>query len=193
FKMFRVWGDGGWAISLYFSADGIHWGDAVTRSGLCGDRTTVFYNPFRKVWVYGVRTDTAGLGRTRAYVENTDVLAGAKWKAGEPPHWCGADKLDPQRDDLKTPPQLYNLDAVGYESVLLGLFSIWRGQPRDRAKPNEVCVGFSRDGFHWDRPDHRAFIPVSETHGDWNWGNVQSAGGGCLVAGDKLYFYVSGR
>src|SRR5207244_1188149 len=27
----------------------------------------------------------------------------------------------------------------------------------------------------------------------WNWGNVQSAGGGCLVVGDKLYFYVSGR
>src|SRR5262249_35461557 len=37
------------------------------------------------------------------------------------------------------------------------------------------------------------FIPVSEKHGDWNWGNVQSAGGGCLVVGDKLHFYVSGR
>src|SRR5262249_13424204 len=29
--------------------------------------------------------------------------------------------------------------------------------------------------------------------GDWNWGNVQSAGGCCLVVGDKLYFYHSGR
>jgi len=48
----------------------------------------------------------------------------------------------------------------------------------DRAKPNEVCVGFSRDGFHWHRPDREAFIPVSENYGDWNWGNVQSAGGG---------------
>jgi len=76
---------------------------------------------------------------------------------------------------------------------MLGLFTIWRGQPRDRAKPNEVCLGFSRDGFRWDRPDRRAFIPVSEKQGDWNWGNVQSAGGGCLVVGDKLYFYVSGR
>ena len=34
---------------------------------------------------------------------------------------------------------------------------------------------------------------MSETQGDWNWGNVQSAGGGCLVVGEKLYFYVSGR
>src|SRR5262249_59205795 len=77
--------------------------------------------------------------------------------------------------------------------VLLGLFSVWRGQPRDRAKPNEVCAGFSRDGFHWHRPDRRPFIPVSEKEGDWNWGNVQSAGGCCLVVGDRLYFYVSGR
>jgi hypothetical protein len=90
-------------------------------------------------------------------------------------------------------PQLYNLDAVAYESLLLGLFTIWPGQPKDRAKPNYVCLGFSRDGFHWHRPDHRPFIDVSENYGDWNWGNVQSAGGGCLVVGDRLYFYVSGR
>jgi hypothetical protein len=56
-----------------------------------------------------------------------------------------------------------------------------------------VCAGFSRDGFHWHRPDHRPLVPVSETYGDWNWGNVQSAGGCCLVVGDRLYFYVSGR
>src|SRR5207244_1413533 len=57
----------------------------------------------------------------------------------------------------------------------------------------ELWFGFSRDGFHWDLPERQAFIPVSERHGDWNWGNVQSAGGCCLVVGDKLYFYVSGR
>src|SRR5947208_10581554 len=37
------------------------------------------------------------------------------------------------------------------ESLIVGLFTIWRGQPQDRPKPNEVCVGFSRDGFHWFR------------------------------------------
>jgi hypothetical protein len=41
----------------------------------------------------------------------------------------------------------------------------------------------------WGRP----FIPVSERKGDWDWGNVQSAGGCCLVVGDQLYFYFSGR
>src|SRR5262249_35803187 len=127
------------------------------------------------------------------YWENSDMLAGARWKAREPLPWIGADKLDPPRDDLKTQCQLYNLDCVAYESLMIGLFAIWRGQPSDRAKPNELCVAFSRDGFHWYRPDHLPFIPVSEKYGDWNWGNVQSAGGCCLVVGDRLYFYVSGR
>ena len=90
-------------------------------------------------------------------------------------------------------PIFYNLDCVAYESVLLGLFTIWRGEDSHREKPNDVCVGFSRDGFHWDRGSRGVFIPVSDRVGDWNWANVQSAGGCCLVVGDRLHFYVSGR
>ena len=180
-----------WKLSVHFSPDGIHWGERVAWSTPVGDRTTVFYNPFRKVWVYGIRSGV--LGRSRLYREHPDALAGATWKPDEAVPWVGADTNDPPRDDLKIPPQLYNLDAVAYESLMLGLFTIWPGQPKDRAKPNYVCLGFSRDGFHWSRPDHRPFIGVSEKYGDWNWGNVQSAGGGCLVVGDKLYFYFSAR
>jgi hypothetical protein len=198
YKLVRSWRSKasatGWDQTVYFSADGIYWGEPVARSGPSGDRNTVFYNPFRKVWVWSVRTNDARMGRTRGYVENASLLAGARWKAaGDPVPWVGADREDPRRDDLRVQPQLYNLDCVAYESLLLGLFSIWRGQPKDRPKPNEVCAGFSRDGFHWHRPDHRALIPVSETVGAWNWGNVQSAGGCCLLVGDRLYFYVSGR
>lgn len=182
------------ALSIFFSKDGVHWGDCVATSGPLGDRSTIFFNPFRNVWVYGIRDyDPKTIGRFRRYWENPDVLAGAKWNAGEPPFWVGADTLDAPRADLNTPCELYNLDAVAYESILIGLFSIWRGQPKDRAKPNELCVAFSRDGFHWQRPVHEAFIPVSEHYGDWNWANIQSAGGCCLVVGDKLCFYVSGR
>ena len=193
YKLFRsVRAGRGWALALHFSPDGIHWSDAG-QSGPCGDRTTVFYNPFRRVWVYSVRTNDRALGRTRGYREGADVVRAANWREADVAPWVGADRLDPPRADLRTPCQLYNLDAVAYESLLLGLFSIWRGQPRDRAKPNEVLAGFSRDGFHWDRPRRRALLPVSERHGDWNWGNVQSAGGCCLVVGDRLYFYCSGR
>jgi len=178
---------------LHFSADGIHWGAPVTQSIPVGDRTTLFWNPFRKVWVFSIRNSTPEHNRYRSYWEHPDIMAGIHWKPEDPAPWVGADRLDARRLDLNVKPELYNLDAVAYESVLLGLFSIWRGQPPDRPKPNEIVLGYSRDGFHWARPSRRPFIPVSERHGDWNWGNVQSAGGGCLVVGDRLFFYVSGR
>ncbi len=194
-RRYKLWRsirhENSWALALHFSPDGIHWSEPGRMSGSSGDRTTTFYNPFRRVWVYSLRS--APLTRSRQYREHADVVAANSWKPNEPTMWVGADRLDPARADLKTQPQLYNLDCVAYESILLGLFSIWRGQPNDRAKPNEIVAGYSRDGFHWHRPDRRALIPVSERHGDWNWGNVQSAGGCCLIVGDQLWFYVSGR
>jgi hypothetical protein len=194
-------------IKIHFSPDGIHWKLAGTTDD-CGDRTTVFYNPFRKVWVFGLRSGGKAVSRCRAYVENAKALYTASWDKLPScrKEWIGADKLDPDRSDLElrripsrpwdlVPSQLYNLDCVAYESVMLGCFSIWRGHPADkvkRPKINEVCIGFSRDGFHWSRPDRRAFCGVSEDRNAWNFGNVQSAGGCCLVVGDKLYFYVGG-
>jgi hypothetical protein len=210
FKMFRVIGAGedpvtkwnNWQMAIHFSADGIHWGEPVAKSGRVVDRSTVFWNPFRKVWVYSIRhvyrvgdqvDKQYGFARRRSYVEGPDVLAASRWNVNEPLRWTDVDRLDPQRDDLKIKPQLYNLDAVAYESLLVGFFTIWRGQPADRHKPNNVVLGYSRDGWHWLRPDRRAFCAVSDKQGDWNANNVQSAGGGFLVVGDELYFYVSGR
>lgn len=190
YKMFCVGGD--WKINVYFSPDGIHWGAPVARTAAEGDRSTVFFNPFRSVWVFSLRCGWK-YGRARKYWEGADLLEAARYGRNDPPFWVGADRLDMPRNDLKTTPQLYNLDAAAYENVMLGLFTIWRGQPTDRPKPNEVLIGFGRDGYHWDRANREPFIPVSEHKGDWNWGNVQSAGGGCLVVGDNLYFYVSGR
>lgn len=197
FKMWRAHSeDKRFGLSLHFSEDGVHWGPRALRTGSTGDRTTVFWNPFRKVWVYSTRHGW-GVPRARRYWEVKDLLDGPQWTAiTEPVMWLISDKLDPIRDDLKVDPQLYNFDAVAYESLMLGLFTIWRGDmniPPGRPKPNSVFLGFSRDGFHFDRPDRRPFIPVSETKGDWNWGNVQSAGGGCVIVGDQLWFYFSGR
>jgi hypothetical protein len=196
YKMFRSYSRPelkSWCLWVHFSADGIHWSEPEP-TGACGDRTTVFYNPFRKVWVYSLRHGW-GRPRSRRYWETRDdVVKGAQWGANDvPPLWCGSDKLDPPRPDYKVTPELYNLDGAAYESILVGLFTIWRGQFPEREKPNEVCVGYSRDGWSWTRPDRHGFLPISETKGDWNYANVQSAGGGCLVVGDQLYFYCSGR
>ena len=194
---------------VWFSKDGIHWGDAVKAAGPMSDRTTLFWNPFRKVWVYSIKTSYNGR-RARRYWE-TPQLAGhpkSTWSSVEEPTlWTGADSADPPRDDLRVPCQLYNLDCVAYESLLLGTFIVWRGDYRfnakteearrqkelGRPKQNSACIGFSRDGFHWHRPDRRVFLPKSDTPGDWNWGNSQTASKSPLIVGDKLLFYVAGR
>jgi hypothetical protein len=179
-------------MELFASPDGIHW-QTMGRTGTTGDRSTFFYNPFRGVWVYSLRGEIPGtLMRCRRYWETPDLFANVSWGNG-PVFWASADNADPRRPEYDVPAELYNLDCVAYESVLLGLFTIFRGERVDREKPNDVCVGFSRDGFHWDRPDRRAFLTISERVGSWNWANVQSAGGCCLVVGDRLHFYVSGR
>jgi hypothetical protein len=148
------------------------------------------------VWVFSIRADqyvSSISGRYRRYWESPNFLDVDKWNGVDPVAWVKADTMDFARPDAQSPAELYNLDCAAYESVMIGLFSVWRGESNYREKINEVTLGFSRDGFHWHRPDRQAFLPVSETEGAWNWANVQSAGGGCVVVGDRLHFYCSGR
>lgn len=183
-------------VLVFYSADGIHWGNPVAaREKTVGDRTTCFYNPFRKVWVLSERDVKSypKLGRVRRYAEGT-TLAAAAQAASVP--WVCADDLDPPRPDIRQATQLYNLDAVAYESVIVGLFSVLRGYPTNypaRDKINNIVAGFSRDGFHWDRSNRSPIVDVSEDPHAWNYSNVQSVGGCFLVEGDRLFFYVSGR
>ena len=182
-------------LTLFTSPDGIHW-TPIGTTGLTGDRSTFFYNAFRNVWVFSLRDNQypgSISGRYRRYWESPSFSASPTWGAADPVAWVKADTRDFARPEMTTKPELYNLDCIAYESVLLGLFSIWRGETSVREKSNEITVGFSRDGFHWDRLDRQTFLGVSEESGSWNWGNVQSAGGCCLIVGDRLHFYVSGR
>jgi len=115
-------------------------------------------------------------------------------------YWFGADDKEPRHPKYPNLlPQIYNHDAIAYESLMLGYFTVWEGPENDVCakegiqKRNEVLIGFSRDGFHWSRPSHKPFMGVNETEGAWNWGNVQSIAGTPIIKGDSLYFYVSGR
>lgn len=184
-------------MNLRYSPDGVHWSEPVATQWCRGDRSTFFHNPFRAKWVHSVRMDDEKVGRARLYLECDDLAAGLANLESEGRIWTCADRLDPHNPNAALKdiePQLYNLDATAYESLMVGLFSVWQGDPgKPHDKRNEILLGFSRDGFHWHRPDRRPFVGVNETDGAWNWGNVQSAGGGCLVVGDQLYFYVSGR
>lgn len=176
------------------SPDGIQWSDPV-RSGLMNDRSTTFYNPFLKKWVFSIRS--LSYGRTRHYREHADFLAGSSWADDEPVFWASADDLDPVDPEIGYPAQLYNLDAVAYESIMVGLFEILLGPnnkdcaEQGRPKITDLTLAYSRDGFHWHRPDRRAFIASTRKRGDWDYGYIQSVGGVCAIVGDELWFYYS--
>jgi hypothetical protein len=210
FKYFTTEKGRGWELAYRTSADGIHWSEPVVSKRIWGDRTTVFYNPFRKVWCLSQRIHGGDVGRSRGYMEHPDPRKLVETMPHNPGlsaddesvFWTNADDLDPRNPDEKwkeIKPQLYNLDATPYESLMIGLYSVWTGPDNSTVarqglqKRCDVLLGFSRDGFHWHRPSRKRFIPASWKDGTWNFGNIQSAGGGCLVVGDKLHFYVSAR
>jgi hypothetical protein len=182
---------------IRFSPDGLNWSDAIETDSDCGDASKFFYNPFRGVWVFSARHGW-GKPRARRYWECRDLEKGPYKPAGGKgiciPIWVGADTLDPQREDMNIPCQIYNMDTVAYESLMVGGFSIWRGDPEGRSKFKDVCIGFSRDGWSWSRPDRRPHAPISEQVGEWNFINVDTVTGvAYAVMGDRLFFYVSGR
>jgi hypothetical protein len=207
-----------WPMILKYSSDGINWGKNVALSGGMYDRSTVFYNPFRSKWVLSMKVHSP-IGRAKAYLEHSDekavVSLAHKFQYDTDIHdfklegkindanikfWFGADKNDPRHPKFpKIEPQIYNHDAIAYESITLGFFTVWQGPENKVAdslgiqKRNEVLIGYSRDGFHWDRSSHDPFMGVNEAEGAWNWGNVQSVVGTPIIKGDSLYFYVSGR
>ncbi len=216
FKAFAFQGPANMAV--YFSGDGIHWTAQQTQYSInsLSDRTTLFWNPFRNVWIDSLLNQVLVPGtqnrapypadRVRYYAESPDLLS---WKPADfiDSFWTGADENDPAYVPGGALPQLYNLDAVAYESTLVGLFSWFHPGPADPANDPgnaagpalvELGVGFSRDGFNWVRPNRgggpsNALIPASNTPGSWNMGNTQSTGGGFMVVGNELWFYFSGR
>ncbi|MDF1815541.1 MAG: hypothetical protein P1V20_25310 [Verrucomicrobiales bacterium] len=202
FKML-VWGRPKGGL-LHTSADGIHWSSG-TFWGATGDRSTIFYNPFRKVWVYSIRSNWSR--RSREYAESPDFLKGAGLKNRV--RWLRADNLDipadrhfyafPDREGPIKKPALYNFDAVAYESLMLGAFTIMTGPENNFCaeeglpKMTELHLGFSRDGFHWSRPgDRTPFIPGAKKAGTWDRSYLHSNAAICLVMDDELWFYYTG-
>jgi len=198
-------------LDVYFSPDGIHWTKQPYTIPTLSDRTTVFYNPFRSVWVNSLRAvdsipavgaAKARRSRVRYYQESRDLL---NWTPSNASFWVGPDERDPPYQNVPDAalPELYNLDATPYESLLVGLFSWFEPGPQFNPSSGpgrnivELGVGFSRDGYQWVRPTRgsaaNAFIPASDVDSTWNAYNTQSAGGGFLVVGDELWFYFSGR
>lgn len=211
YKMFNVERrptDRRWQFILKYSSDGIHWTEGVAQSGDLYDRSSAFYNPFRDVWALSMRYGTKVSSRSRSYLENKDpetaVSFAHRIRKGVPDknmvYWFTPSDKEPRHPKFpEVNSGIYNFDAIAYESIMLGLYSVWQGPENGVCaklgiqKKNEIFLGYSRDGFHFYRPSFQPFMAVNETEGAWNWGNMQSINGVPLVVGDSLYFYSSGR
>lgn len=205
YKMLQVYGGAGnWKYHYCTSADGLAWREQ-NESNMVADRSTAYYNSFRGVWVWSmrhnVRVDASNLIRARDYMENADIVTGNRLvQADLQRFWFGPWPNEPKHPDFPSlQPAIYNHDAIAYESILLGTFSVWSGPENDVCaaqniiKRNQLLLGFSRDGWNWYREDFEPFCPVSDNKSSWNNGNVQSSVGSPIIVGDKLYFYMSGR
>ena len=92
--------------------------------------------------------------------------------------------------------QLYNLDAVGYESVMLGMYSVFMGPPNFVAEktglPKINDLKRIQPGwlpfFSWLLQQFPVILPPERQLG---LRLPAPANGICTVAGDKLHFYYS--
>ncbi len=194
-----------YAHTLWVSADGLHWRRKGGFSdGLSGDMTTVYYDALRKKWVNSIRSyartkhlDKVYNGRVRYYAEQDTFEELLHWKREQAPFWIKCDRDDPVDEASGEHPQMYNFDAIAYESILFGFWQIWRG-PENHIiaktgdpKITEIMSSFSRDGFHFHRPDRTPFIPATRRHGDWDKGYLHCTNGGVIVHQDTVDFYYS--
>lgn len=216
FKSTSVNTDLGCRFQLRYSSDGIHWSDVKAMSDSIQDRSTINYNPFRKKWVASIRVVVMTYLRARAYAEDSDLetlinrihnvqegIYGNEDNPAGAVYWFTADDRDYRHPVAEFAeefePALYNFDSTPYESITLGHYSIWRGPQNWHCdkhkiqKLNEYCIGFSRDGFHYSRPDHTPFMESVQEEEAWNWGNMQPAIGNPCIVGDSLYFWCGGH
>lgn len=210
YKMFIVGfvNDRSVVMYLKYSSDGIHWSAPAASSGELYDRCSAYFNPFTKKYVLSLKTLNGKYRRARNYLENTDpeLLVSLAHRTFDTTsdkyikYWFHVNDDDPRHPNYANiRPQIYNHEAMPYESQSIGYFTIWQGPENNVCdslniqKRNEVLIGWTRDGFNWNRKNKSPFLPVSTNPRAWNAGNVQSTNGNPLIVGDSLFFYVSGR
>lgn len=188
--------------SVAVSKDGIHWTTPEPASQT-GDCSTAFYNPFIRKWVYSIRSgmmeNGLSFGRWRDYAEGDDFIKDAKnmkrrrWRLRGS---AGGRQINGQ--------ELYNFDAVAYESVMIGLALVYNSpqntywDKRGLPKIADLKFGFNTmpseyDNwqFPWVNPHDGFFLSGTRKYGDWNMGYLRSNSAICIVHGDELWIYFS--
>ena len=184
---------------IYTSPDGIKW-KFKTQTGICGDRSTIFYNPFMEKWCFSIRSYINHEGKKTHRARNlfmTSSLGNLVNSTKEMVNWIFSDKQDKTNEYFDVA-EIYCVDAVAYESIMLSMVEILEGPDNSKSnelgipKVTELTLGFSRDGFHFDRTNKEPIITASQDATKWDQGYLSPAAGVCVTVGDKLYFYYSG-
>jgi len=189
---------------LWTSRDGKAFEPCGT-GGWSGDRSTVYYDPFRTNWVFSLR-DYRKEGRVRRYFAAKD-FASARWSW--PKMWGHRDpashEKEPRPDEWLVATNrpnwaLYNFDAVAYESVMLGVMEVLYNTPGD----NEDCMKtglpkqtglhfcFSRDGRTYVPRDEPDLAPEGWGSGAWDTGYLSPVAGICTVGEEEIRIHYSG-
>lgn len=184
------------------SADGIHFRD-FKFTGKVYDRSSIFYNPFRKKWCFSIRwswwkPEIPRLHRVRYYKEVDNYMEECAWADGEATPWMTEDDLDKPKADIGFKPMPYNIDCVAYESIMVGMMQMLFGPENEISeksgtpKLTELIPMYSRDGYHFSRPCRDSIIEATRTKDSWERGYVQCVSGGIIPNGDELWIYYIG-
>ena len=204
-------------MQIWSSADGAVWqpleqdgqGHGKARTGVVTDRASFFFNPFRGRWAFSLRENLCSGGhghmRIARYME-VPSLREAWWpnwvhsyfqcgkaRVAEPVRWIGVDEWDCGGKSV-VECDLYHVDASPYESLLVGQFAVlYPGFAHGGCKTSHIHVGFSRDGFHWSRPNAAEGAPRMPFVDDTlSLKYQQPIAGNMLVVGDEIYIYYGG-
>lgn len=186
---------------LFESADGMRF-NRLGVAGRSGDRSTMYYDPFRANWVFSLRDyRTESGGRSRSYFAARSFGGSdCRWDWG-----CkGSDAPLAPQDWLAATngPRwaLYSFNAVAYESMMLGVMEVLYNTPKDNSdcakvglpKQTGLHFCFSRDGKTFVPRKEADIAPSGWGSGRWDTGYLSAIGGICTVNDDKLTFYYSG-
>lgn len=182
------------------SKDGISWTDPV-RTGTTGDATSIFYDPFNRLHCFSSRGWDDDEGRIRYLACATDFDVVARSLSGKS-RWL-ADAVGGGKN--KSGYELYNMDCVAYESVMIGLAQVMKQPQNDHwsrlglPKSTFLRFAFARpdDMRTWTFPKFddsadNAFIDQTRKYGDWDMGYLRSNSGVCIVLKDEIRIYYTG-
>jgi hypothetical protein len=158
---------------VWFSADGLHWGEPITLNlgGRSDTHNNVFWSPQKKEFVAITRSGFVprSVGRT----SSTDFV-----------HWSPVQEV---MKPIVGQPDIHDMVVFPYEGIYLGLMGVY-----DVAAGRQWTeLAWSPDTIQWHQiKPGTPFIPNSAKEGDYDWGCIFATRP--IVGKDEIRIYYAG-